>query len=85
MIRLNPPKKRPRQQPVRKGQAVQYNRDAALSEAGEKERKAAEKRAQAAEKFMQDKDIKPAYKHSKIGNFMFFICAKATKLLTKAR
>lgn len=34
---------------------------------------------------MQDKDIRPAYKHSKIGNFMFFICAKATKLLTKAR
>ena len=34
---------------------------------------------------MQDKDIKPAYKHSKIGNFMFFICAKATKLLIKAR
>ena len=28
---------------------------------------------------MQDRDIKPAYKHSKIGNFMFFICAKATK------
>ena len=34
---------------------------------------------------MQDKDIKPAYKHSKIGNFMFFICAKATKLFVKAR
>ena len=34
---------------------------------------------------MQDKDIKPVYKHSKIGNFMFFICAKATKLLVKAR
>ncbi len=34
---------------------------------------------------MQDKDIKPAYKHSKIGNFMFFICAKATKLLVRAR
>ena len=34
---------------------------------------------------MQDKDIKPVYKHSKIGNFMFFICAKITKLLTKVR
>lgn len=53
MIRLNPPKKRPRQQPVRKGQAVQYNRDLALLEAGEKERKASEKRAAAAEKFLQ--------------------------------
>lgn len=53
MTRLNPPKKRPRQQPVRKGQAVQYNRDLALLEAGEKERKASEKRAAAAEKFLQ--------------------------------
>ena len=34
---------------------------------------------------MQDRDIKPAYEHSKIGNFMFFICAKITKLLTKVR
>ena len=34
---------------------------------------------------MQDKDIKPVYKHSKIGNFMFFICAKAMKLFGKAR
>ena len=34
---------------------------------------------------MQDKDIKPAYKHSKIGNFMFFICTKATKVLVKSR
>ncbi len=34
---------------------------------------------------MQDKDIRPVYKHSKIGNFMFFICAKAIKLLIKAR
>lgn len=34
---------------------------------------------------MQDKDIKPAYRHTKFGNFMFFICAKLTKLLTKAR
>lgn len=53
MIRLNPPKRRPRQQPVRKGQAVQYNRDLALLEAGEKERKASEKRAAAAEKVLQ--------------------------------
>ena len=34
---------------------------------------------------MQDKDIKPAYKHSKIRNFMFFICAKAMKVLVKSR
>ena len=34
---------------------------------------------------MQDKDIIPHYKHSKIGNFMFFICAKATKFLIKHR
>lgn len=34
---------------------------------------------------MQDKDIKPIYTHTKLGNFLFFICAKLTKLLVKAR
>lgn len=34
---------------------------------------------------MQDKDIKPKYNHTKLGNFMFFICVKTTKLLVKAR
>ena len=53
MKRLNPPKKRSRQQPIRKGQAAQYNRDLALLEIQEKERKASEERQKAAEKFMQ--------------------------------
>ena len=34
---------------------------------------------------MQDKDIKPAYRHTKFGNFMFFICAKMTKILVRAK
>ena len=34
---------------------------------------------------MQDKDIQPKYKHTKFGNFMFFLCAKTTKFLTKVR
>ena len=34
---------------------------------------------------MQVKDIIPAYPHSKLGNFMYFLCAKTTKFLVKAR
>jgi len=34
---------------------------------------------------MQDKYITPAYKHSKLGNFLFFLCAKVTRGLVKAR
>jgi len=32
-----------------------------------------------------DKDIQPKFKHSAVGNFLFYVCAKMTKFLTKAR
>jgi len=34
---------------------------------------------------MLDKDIQPKFQHSKIGNFMFFLCTKITKVLVKNR